>query len=115
MIVDVYHSLNVVPFSIQSLGLEDAFIIGGGYKYCQLGEGNCFLRFPKTCQLRPVITGWFSEFSSLEENKPEQKVDYGKDYLRLQVPHMILLVIIVLQKYLIFFVSKNLQQNCSGK
>ena len=23
-----------------------AFVVGGGYKYCQLGEGNCFLRVP---------------------------------------------------------------------
>ena len=25
---------------------SDAFVVGGGYKYCQLGEGNCFLRVP---------------------------------------------------------------------
>ena len=60
-----YHALNVVPFSIQQLGLENAFIVGGGYKYCQLGEGNCFLRFPKDCHLRPVITGWFAEFETM--------------------------------------------------
>ena len=24
------------------MGLADAFVTGGGYKYCQLGEGNCF-------------------------------------------------------------------------
>ena len=27
-----------------------AFITGGGYKYCQLGEGNCFLRVPPGCR-----------------------------------------------------------------
>ncbi len=64
LLVDAYHSLNVVPFSLD--GLEDAFVVGGGYKYCQLGEGNCFLRFPADRELRPVITGWFSEFSALE-------------------------------------------------
>ena len=25
-------------------------MVGGGYKYCQLGEGNCFLRFPTGLQ-----------------------------------------------------------------
>ena len=29
--------------------LGDAFVVGGGYKYCQLGEGNCFLRIPPDC------------------------------------------------------------------
>ncbi len=61
-LVDAYHHLNVVPFSIQDSDLEDAFVVGGGYKYCQLGEGNCFLRFPPEPALRPVITGWFAEF-----------------------------------------------------
>ena len=31
----------------------------------QLGEGNCFLRLPAECTLRPVITGWFAEFEAL--------------------------------------------------
>ena len=39
---------------------------GGGYKYCQLGEGNAFLRIPEGCQLRPAVTGWFAEFEALE-------------------------------------------------
>jgi kynureninase len=67
LLVDAYHSLNVVPFSLKSEGLQDAFIVGGGYKYCQLGEGNCFLRFPGNCRMRPLVTGWFSEFDSLED------------------------------------------------
>jgi kynureninase len=46
LLVDVYHSLNVVPFRLADEGVEDAFVVGGGYKYCQLGEGNCFLRVP---------------------------------------------------------------------
>ena len=62
-LVDIYHALNVVPFSVIQDGLESAFIVGGGYKYCQLGEGNCFLRLPPNCRLRPVITGWFSEIA----------------------------------------------------
>ncbi len=67
LLVDVYHALNVIPFSVRGLGLETAFIVGGGYKYCQLGEGNCFLRLPPSCALRPVVTGWFAEFDTLSE------------------------------------------------
>lgn len=67
LLVDAYHAINVVPFSLATLGLERAYVVGGGYKYCELGEGNCFLRIPSDCQLRPVITGWFSEFSVLDK------------------------------------------------
>jgi kynureninase len=51
-----------VPFSLRERGLGDAYAVGGGYKYLQLGEGNCFLRLPPGCSLRPAITGWFAEF-----------------------------------------------------
>jgi kynureninase len=76
LVLDVYHQLNVVPFSLRRLGLEDAFVVGGGYKYCQLGEGNCFLRFPAGCRLRPVITGWFAEFGELTEAGRPGRVGY---------------------------------------
>jgi kynureninase len=69
LLADVYHSLDAVPFSLESEGLEKAFVVGGGYKYCQLGEGNCFLRTPPDCALRPVITGWFAEFGALADSK----------------------------------------------
>ena len=77
LLVDVYHSLNVVPFSIKKEKLENSFVIGGGYKYCQLGEGNCFLRFPAKTDLRPVITGWYSEFGTLSHKKKAGEVMYG--------------------------------------
>jgi kynureninase len=66
LLLDVYHHLNVVPFDINS-GFEDVFVTGGGYKYCQLGEGNCFLRVPSDTRLRPVLTGWFTAFDSRQE------------------------------------------------
>jgi kynureninase len=78
LLVDVYHALNAVPFSLAGEGLEDAFAVGGGYKYCQLGEGNCFLRIPPGSELRPVITGWFSEFGVLTERERSQRVGYGQ-------------------------------------
>ena len=65
LLVDGYHHLNVVPFDVRTMGLESAFITGGGYKYCQLGEGNCFLRVPPGARLRPIWTGWFAEFDAL--------------------------------------------------
>jgi kynureninase len=66
LLIDAYHQLNVVPFDLHAMGLDAAFITGGGYKYCQLGEGNCFLRVPPGMHLRPVLTGWFAEFDSLD-------------------------------------------------
>jgi kynureninase len=66
VLVDAYHHLNVIPFDVFTMGLDDAFITGGGYKYCQLGEGNGFLRVPPGCRMRPVLTGWFAEFDLLE-------------------------------------------------
>ena len=76
LLVDAYHHINAVPFDIQQLRLDGAFVTGGGYKYCQLGEGNGFLRIPPDCTLRPVLTGWFSEFSSLEGGA-RGRVEYG--------------------------------------
>ncbi len=78
LLVDTYHALNVLPFSLAEEGLLDAYVIGGGYKYCQLGEGNCFLRIPVTCDLRPVITGWYSEFTALADKAPPGQVAYGE-------------------------------------
>jgi kynureninase len=66
LLVDAYHHLNVMPFDLGALGLQRAFVTGGGYKYCQLGEGNAFLRVPPDVDLRPVLTGWFAEFADLE-------------------------------------------------
>ena len=76
LLVDAYHALNVVPFSLKKEGLERAYVVGGGYKYCQLGPGNAFLRFPAHTTLRPVVTGWFSEFTDLSK-APSGRVEYG--------------------------------------
>lgn len=77
LLVDAYHALNVVPFTLREEGLEGAYVVGGGYKYCQLGGGNGFLRMPKDCALRPVVTGWFSEFAELAEPPRAGRVSYG--------------------------------------
>ena len=77
LLVDAYHALNAIPFDLSQLGLERAFVVGGGYKYCQLGEGNCFLRVPPECRLRPAVTGWFAEFSALHRGDDDGRVRYG--------------------------------------
>jgi kynureninase len=78
LLVDVYHALGPVPTSVGALGLNDAWVVGGGYKYLQFGEGNCFLRLPAHAQeLRPVITGWYAEFDTLAGVHDAEHVDYG--------------------------------------
>jgi kynureninase len=77
LLVDAYHALNVVPFSLVEQRLERAYVVGGGYKYCQLGPGNAFLRFPQDSDLRPVATGWFSEFTDLSKSPAAGRVAYG--------------------------------------
>lgn len=77
LLVDAYHALNVVPFSLIEEGLQRAYVTGGGYKYCQLGPGNAFLRFPESSELRPVVTGWFSEFTDLSNAPKDGRVAYG--------------------------------------
>ena len=76
LLVDAYHQLNVVPFDLVREGLGGAFVVGGGYKYCQLGEGNAFLRVPPGSTLLPVVTGWFSEFAALAD-RPGRGVPFG--------------------------------------
>jgi kynureninase len=80
MLVDAYHSLGAVPFSLE--GMERTFVVGGGYKYLQLGEGNCVLRVPPDCALRPAITGWFAEFSVLDEISAGSEIPYGQGAAR---------------------------------
>ncbi len=76
LLLDAYHHLAVVPFALT--GVETAFILGGGYKYCQLGEGVAFLRVPPHRLLRPLVTGWFAEFERLEA-APSGRVAYPDD------------------------------------
>lgn len=81
LMIDDYHGTNVVPLSITNENLTDCYFLIGGYKYLQWGEGNCFLRYPQDCDLRPAITGWFASFSQLDEPKDE-RVSYADDHQR---------------------------------
>lgn len=76
LLVDAYHAFGVVPLDLGALG-EDVFLVAGGYKYAQWGEGCCFLRVPTGCCLRPVHTGWFSDFAGLERAHDAGPIGYG--------------------------------------
>jgi kynureninase len=74
LLVDAYHALGALPFSPPA----SAWVVGGGYKYLQLGEGNCFLRLPEHAYgLRPAITGWYAEFAELSA-PPAGRVAYPR-------------------------------------
>ncbi|HEU4407335.1 MAG TPA: aminotransferase class V-fold PLP-dependent enzyme [Polyangiaceae bacterium] len=75
-LVDAYHAFNVVPLDYGP-AKESAFVLGGGYKYAQFGEGVCFLRAPPGSALRPLYTGWFAEFDALERPRAYGPVGYG--------------------------------------
>ena len=81
LLVDAYHALGCLPFTIA--GLERAWVVGGGYKYLQLGEGNCFLRLPPQAdELRPAITGWYAEFDELHEPHEPGATRYPRGSMR---------------------------------
>ncbi|MFT5357203.1 MAG: kynureninase, partial [Polyangiales bacterium] len=74
VLLDSYHHVGVVPWNTID---ERAFVVGGGYKYLQWGEGACFMRVPPATTLRPVYTGWFSDFAGLA-GAQQGRVGYGK-------------------------------------
>ena len=76
LLVDAYHALGCVPFELPS---DATWVVGGGYKYLQLGEGNCFLRLPPHAdELRPVLTGWYAEFAELAAERTPGGVEYPR-------------------------------------
>jgi kynureninase len=64
-LVDAYHAFDVVPIATDA----DSFVVTGGYKYAQFGEGLCWLRLPSEIALRPIYTGWFAHFDSLAHER----------------------------------------------
>lgn len=77
LVVDAYHAVGAMPFELGPLGLHDAWVVGGGYKYLQWGEGNGYLRVPPHAwDARPVVTGWYAEFADLAAPSPGRTVAY---------------------------------------
>lgn len=71
-LVDAYHAFDVVPVDTG----QTSFVLGGGYKYAQFGEGLCWLRLPPGVSLRPVYTGWFADFQSLAHGRSDAATGY---------------------------------------
>jgi selenocysteine lyase/cysteine desulfurase len=66
VLVDAYHGFNVIEIDAKSWPGE-VFLVAGGYKYAEAGEGACFMLLPKTAaRFRPRNTGWFADFAGLE-------------------------------------------------
>ena len=83
LLVDAYHQLGVRPLPLREAGLDDAWVVGGGYKYLQLGEGSCFLRLPPQAEaMRPVLTGWYAEFGALGADDRPDRVPYASGAAR---------------------------------
>jgi kynureninase len=79
LLVDVYHAFGVMRVPLP----EKAWVVGGGYKYLQLGEGNCFLRVPPHAdELRPRFTGWFAEFAEMAAEHRPGDVEYPRGGMR---------------------------------
>lgn len=77
VLLDAYHAFNVMPFCVSDF-TDPVFIVGGGYKYAQWGEGACFLRVPPGTELRPAFTGWYSDFENLDAQRDTLKIGYGR-------------------------------------
>jgi selenocysteine lyase/cysteine desulfurase len=78
VLLDAYHAFGVVPFRLEDFGASPVFLVAGGYKYAQWGEGVCFLRVPpELAELRPVYTGWFAAFGHLAAPRTPGEVGYG--------------------------------------
>jgi len=77
VLVDAYDAFQVTELEVPH---PDAFVVGGGYKYAQLGEGVCFLRVPSHLgeELRPLYTGWFAGFGDLAASRTPGEVPYPK-------------------------------------
>lgn len=75
-VIDGYHGFAALPTDLSELEGR-VFYLGGGYKYAQGGEGVGFMVVPKG-EWRPVVTGWFAEFSELSSAKQGQ-VGYAKN------------------------------------
>lgn len=77
--LDAYHGFCAIPTDLSKFE-GDIFYLAGGYKYAQAGEGMCFLTIPKDCNLRPLNTGWFASFETLESESEE--VSYSDNGFR---------------------------------
>jgi kynureninase len=72
VMLDVYHSLGVIPIDIAALDVD--FAIGGSYKYLRGGPGACFLYVaPRLLDagLRTPDSGWFAKAAPFDYARPD--------------------------------------------
>ncbi len=72
VLLDVYHSLGVIPVDVAALGAD--FAVGGGYKYLRGGPGACFLYVaPHHLDggLATLDVGWFAKESPFAYARPD--------------------------------------------
>jgi kynureninase len=72
VLLDVYHSLGVIPVDVAALGVD--FAVGGSYKYLRGGPGACFLYVAPRHLDRSLATldiGWFAKESPFEYARPD--------------------------------------------
>ncbi len=79
VVIDGYHAFMALPVDL-GRAADRVFYIGGGYKYAMAGEGAAFLHAPPGFGPRPVNTGWFAEFASIEART--EGVLYSADGMR---------------------------------
>jgi kynureninase len=72
VLVDVYHSLAVLPVDVAATDVD--FAVGGSYKYLRGGPGACFLYVaPRWLDagLRTLDTGWFAKDRRFDYQRPD--------------------------------------------
>ncbi len=72
VLLDVYHSLGVLPVDLAALGVD--FAIGGSYKYLRGGPGACYLYLhPRHLDgsLSTLDVGWFAKEEPFAYERPD--------------------------------------------
>lgn len=82
VLIDGYHGFMALPVDLGCLA-QRIFYLAGGYKYAMAGEGICFACCPPEYVLRPVDTGWFATFGTLDKGLAEGRLAWSLDGYRL--------------------------------
>jgi len=72
VLLDVYHTLGVLPIDVIELDVD--FAVGGSYKYLRGGPGACFLYLHSRHldgSLRTLDTGWFAKREPFTYRRPD--------------------------------------------
>jgi kynureninase len=80
VVIDGYHAFAALPVDLRAIESR-AFYTTGGYKYAQAGENVGVLHAPPGLVPRPLNTGWFASFGTLEQGA-RQAVGFGSDAMR---------------------------------